>query len=160
VEQEWIIMSYDWTDVWKVERDICFLYHEVSHNPGILGDLAYGTIYNMRYWDFLDLDEFRMPDYEKTFIRTGCLVMIFAMLLDLIEGSGTYLKEQLPECRQAVARLTVTDANTRDLINALNVTFDAAQEGTGAFQGMDVIISWIKSTFVRGYFKEMSALNS
>jgi len=113
----------------------------------------------MHYWDFLNLDEFRMPDNERTFILTGCLIMIFAMLLDLIEGSGTRLKEKLPECREAVARMTATDENTGALIDAVNLAFEAAEAETGPFENMDALSSWINSTFVRGYFKERATLH-
>jgi hypothetical protein len=35
----------DWDTIWRVERDIVYLYHELSEWPGIMGDLSYGTMY-------------------------------------------------------------------------------------------------------------------
>jgi hypothetical protein len=56
-----------WVELQQVERDICLLYHQLSDYSYIMGDLYYGSVYALRYWDFLDVEGIKPA--RQTFIR-------------------------------------------------------------------------------------------
>ena len=152
----------DWEQIWKVERDICFLYHELSEYPGIEGDLAYGLIYTLPYWDFLNLSVRRMPDEERCFIRDGCLVMLLAMAWDVLDGSGSYLLNHLGFCQQAVESVEVDNEKTEQLVQTVKTALKAVEmdsQGNGRLEGpplrhlIDLSV-WVNREYVGGYFKQ------
>ena len=121
--------DYGWDLWWKVERDICFLYYELAQHAGVTGDLAYGLIYNLPYWEFLNLRDPSMSEGESRFIRDGCLVMVLAMAWDIIDGSGSELKGKFGFWREAVAELEAEDVRTEKLIQIINLALDIAEQG-------------------------------
>src|SRR5712691_1560834 len=81
--------SVDWVLKQQVERDICLLYHQLADYSYIMGDLYYGPVFGLPYWEYLDFPDLDGADRE--FLRDGCLVMILAMAWDQIDGSGVYI---------------------------------------------------------------------
>ncbi len=65
----------DWVAVQEVERDICLLYHQLADYSYIMGDLYYGNVYALPYWEYLCVPG--LDESQQEFIREGCLVMIF-----------------------------------------------------------------------------------
>ncbi len=57
----------DWQTIQRVERDICLLYHQLAEYSYIMGDLYYGDVYALPYWDYLNLQTLE-PD-QRAFIR-------------------------------------------------------------------------------------------
>ena len=143
----------DWTNVWEVERDICYLYHELSEVQGIDGDLAYGTIYAQPYWQFLDLSAFQMPEAERRFITEGCLIFILAMAWDVIDGSGSYISDKLVRCQQAIDKLIATDDNERKLVLTVKLALSAAATGAGTSDQLEALSDWVNRTYICGYFE-------
>ncbi|KLU02753.1 hypothetical protein RISK_005049 [Rhodopirellula islandica] len=47
----------DWTEVQRVERDICLLYHQLADYSYIMGDLCYGDVFSLPYWEYLQIEE-------------------------------------------------------------------------------------------------------
>jgi hypothetical protein len=118
----------DWDQICKVERDICYLYHELSEYSGIMGDLAFGCLYTLPHWEFLHLNVRQMPEEQRCFIREGCLVMLLAMAWDVLDGSGSYLIKHFSPCQQAVAAIEAHNASlTKMLCDRLAVQFRGAQ---------------------------------
>lgn len=148
--------EHNWDTFWKVERDICFLYHELSEYPGIMGDLAYASIYNLPYWEFLDLRDLNMADEFRCFIRDGCLVMILAMSWDIMDGSGTQLKDKLDSCRNAVDALEAEDERTAKLIRVVRLALDMAEQGRPANEEIEALSVWVNYEYVHGYFRRMA----
>lgn len=79
--------------VQHIEKDICFLYHQLSSYSYIMGDLDYNEHYRLPYWDFINIKS-PMNDYEKAFIQEGCLVLILTMAWEQIEGAGCYINDK------------------------------------------------------------------
>lgn len=147
----------NWTLLWQVERDICFLYHELSEYTGIMGDLAYGSLYALPYWDFLDQRGPDIRDEERCFIRDGCLVMILAMTIDMLDGSGFYVADKIGLCRQAINRLEAEDERTQKLIRVVRLALDAAAQGQRMNQEMEELEVWVNYHYVYGYFRGIAA---
>jgi hypothetical protein len=140
--------EYDWEIVENVRRDICFLFHELSEYSGIYGDLSYGSFYKFPYWEFLNL-----RGYDDGFIRDGCLVMILAMSWDVIDGSGTYLKDKVDLCRQAISELAAEDDRTQKLIHTVSLALSFVEKGHGWNDALNELSVWVNYEFVHGYFR-------
>jgi hypothetical protein len=148
--------EHSWDLFWKVERDICFLYHELSEYGGIMGDLSYGSLYTLPYWEFLNLHGPNITDEERRFIRDGCLVMILAMSWDVIDGSGTYLKGKIDLCRQAIVELQPENERTAKLIRAVLLALAIAEQDQGENQEIGELSIWVNYEYIHGYFRQMA----
>jgi hypothetical protein len=147
----------DWDAVWRVERDICYLYHELSYRAGIDGDLSFGSFYSEPYWQFIDVHLPQMPDEEHIFLRDGCLVMTLAMARDVIDGSGSYLIQEFDLYRQAVSQVIPGDRNTARLITTINLALDRIENGTGSIKKIKEMSVWVNQVYVCGYFQSVAS---
>jgi len=140
-----------WIELQQVERDICLLYHQLSDYSYIMGDLYYGTVYALRYWEFLDVEGIE-PD-RQSFIRQGCLMMILAMAWDSIDGSGAYLQPHLTEISAAVEDCSPGDVRTRKLRSGVKLALEIVSESRGETTELIDLSNWAHREFVRGYFR-------
>ena len=101
-----------WDEVWLIERDICYLYYELSEFPTVDADRAFTLLYRLPYWEYLTGD---LPETKRVFLQQGCLVMIFTMALDLLEGSGSYLKDKLDLCWHGLQGFVAANNDDRKL---------------------------------------------
>jgi len=106
--------SANWVLKQQLERDICLLYHQLANYSYIMGDLYYGDVFALAYWDHLQLPA--IDDADRDFIRDGCLVMILAMASECIDGTGSYLRPHVPQCRAKLERLSTADSDADKLI--------------------------------------------
>lgn len=143
----------DWELQQQLKRDICLMYHEQSEYPSIDGDLAYHLLYTLPYWDLLDL---KVHPEDREFFRDGCLVIIYAMAWDLIQGSGTYLSPWIDQCRSAVSQLQIDDESGRKLKGAVLEALDAGRADEKRKEELLKTAVWVNYTFVRGYFQKMA----
>lgn len=149
----------DWHAVQIVERDICLLYHQLADYSYVMGDLYYGDIFSLPYWDYLSISN--LEPERHTFIRNGCLVMLYAMASDVLDGSGAYLtmdRQRYLAARAAIDALPTYDDESNRLIAAVRNSFKLIDENRGTWEDasdvQDVIAesSWIHECFVRQYF--------
>ncbi len=92
----------DWVQIQKIEKDICLFYHQLADYSYIMEDLYYNDVFGEKYWNFLGIQNI---ENEKTkFIVNGCMLIIYAMQTELIEGTGSYLFQFLDEAKNAVLR--------------------------------------------------------
>lgn len=141
---------HEGVEIQKVERDICLLYRQLAEYSYIMGDLCYGTVYALPYWNYLDVRD--VKEDNRKFLREGCLVMILAMAWDMIEGSGAYLAPHIAACRSALDALSVGDERTTKLIRVVREALVDAEEGTVS-PGAEALSSWVHEEFVKGYFR-------
>lgn len=147
--------SIDWTTVQIIERDICYLYHELAPYGYIMGDLAWGSVYALPYWDFLSLAGL---DVKRTrFICEGSLVAILAMAFESLDGSGSYGKAHMGECRRGIESLTLEDPRTKRLAEIVRVALDTIAQGRDADEELEASSRWVHTEFVRGYFHSRGA---
>lgn len=140
----------DWAEVQKIERDICYLYHQLSEYRTIMGDLYWGLVYDRPYWEYVNLEFHGHSDPQ--FMRDGCLVMIIAMALELLDGAGGYIKDKLPQCISAVSRLCPEDEKTIRLVEIARHVLDAAANEKHYSKEMVEMSSWVHKNYVREYF--------
>jgi len=143
----------DWVLVQQVERDICLLYHQLAEYSFIMGDLYYGDVYALPYWNFLNTND--LPEDKQFFIRNGCLVMILAMAWDEIDGSGSYLAKFAKSCEEALDRLEVEDEPSTRLLATVRDEVLAIKTGDCP-DDLFARSVWVHETFVRGYFKQIA----
>lgn len=146
--------SADWVLKQQVERDICLLYHQLANYSYIMGDLYYGSVFGLPYWEYLDFPGLDTDDLA--FLRDGCLVMILAMAWDQIDGSGAHINPHIPACREAVARLVIEDEDTAKLTQAVRLAMDAAEPGGSETQELQELSCWVHKRYVRGYFRHIA----
>ncbi len=144
----------DWVAVRKVERDICLLYHQHSKYRYIMGDLYYGSVDELHYWDYLDLDG--VDQLEREFVRDGCLVMMLAMCWDQIDGSGYYIGQHIPACRAALLGLIPYDADAEKLMRTVGLALDLVENGAPVTEELGDLSGWVHEKFVKGYFREIA----
>ncbi len=149
----------EWEDYEKVERDICYLYHELSEYAGINGDLSFGSFYAIPYWEYLNLQDPNMHEDERGFIQNGCLVMLLAMATDIIDGSGTYLADKIEPCIEAVSQIVPEDRNTAALVRTVLLSLEQARKGFARQQHrveldeLEELSVWVNYQYVQGYFQ-------
>lgn len=141
----------------RVERDICLLYHQLAEYEGIMGDLYYGSVYALPYWDYVELSGL-MPK-EAEFIRDGCLVMMLAMAWEVLDGAGGYLLgEGLRHSLDAVRRLeglesTYDNPNTPRLVTAVRCALHRVEESAAETEELVREANWVHHEYVMGYFR-------
>jgi hypothetical protein len=144
----------DWVLKQRVERDICLLYHQLANYSYIMGDLYYGSVFNLPYWEHLDFPGLDRAD--RDFLRDGCLVMILAMAWEQIDSSGAYLKPHIPTCREALNRIAGKDDDTRKLIATVKLALETAERGGPEIPELQELSAWVHKRYVREYFRRVS----
>lgn len=145
----------DWEILQSVERDICFLYHELAEYPGINGNLYYSGTYALSYWEFLNIRQSDVRDEQRRFIRDGCLMMLLAMAYDVIDGSGSYIKDKYTLWRSALTQVEVKNERTEKLLRTVNLALDVAEQGLEEDEILSELSLWANYEYVQGYFRSM-----
>ena len=153
----------DWCTIQMFERDICLLYHQLADYSYIMGDLYYGDVFSLPYWEYLNLKA--LEDDRQRFIRNGCLIILYAMASEVLDGSGAYLtmdRDRYQAAKSALKDLPSFDPDTNLLIDAVKNSFKLIDEKRGSWEEtpevQEVIAasSWIHEKFIRQYFIERS----
>ena len=147
------VTGVDWVLKQQIERDICLLYHQLADYSFIMGDLYYGSVFALPYWEFLDLPEF--DSAEERFIRDGCLVMILAMAWEQIDGAGAYIGPHLSACKTAVERLQPDEEKTQSLVRTVLLALDTAKTGQVETEELTALSQWVHREYVQGYFRRL-----
>jgi hypothetical protein len=140
----------DWIFIQQIEKDICLLFHQLSEYSFIMGDLYYGDVYSLPYWEYIALDS--LDEYQRNFITEGCLVMILAMCWDEIDGSGSYISSHLSQCKKSVSKLIPYDENSDKLIQTVLFALQLVEDGKNESDELTELSSWVHKEYVRGYF--------
>ena len=147
-------LEVDWVLKQEIEKDICLLYHQTAEYSWLMDDLCYGSVFALPYWDFLDFQG--VDDNERIFIRDGCLVMILAMCMECIGGSGAYIHDKIEVCRRQVSHLVPEDEKAAKLIKTVNLALESAKvianEGTEELTDLSL---WVYREYVQGYFRKI-----
>jgi hypothetical protein len=151
----------DWVAIQAVERDICLLYHQLADYSYIMGDLYYGDVYGLPYWDYLDVQG--LEPEQRDFLRTGCLVLLFAMASEVLDGSGAYLtmdQNRYVAASVAVRSLSGFSGDVGRLADAVRQALAMIDAGAGTWDQSDTAAemnaasTWIHERFVRRYFED------
>jgi len=151
--------STNWERIQLVERDICLLYHQLADYSFIMGDLYYGNVYALPYWNYLDND-IALEEERKQFILNGCLVMLYAMCSEIFDGAGSYLTMDpsiFLSAKKAIDSAIAIDDETDRLLTVVRKAFELIEAGRTDWDDMDVqavesASVWIHERFVRSYF--------
>ncbi len=152
-----VLRTVTWTEIQYVQRDICFLYHELAKYSYIMGDLAFGALYTLPYWDFLSVTGIDAP--TAAFVRDGCLVMLLALAWEIIDQAGNGLPvEKRALCQAAITELRAHDQQTGRLIAAVQHALALASSDdvrqADLLKHVTVESDWVHVTYVRGYFEQ------
>ena len=137
----------EYTDLRQIEKDICYLYHELSEYSHIMGDLDYHALYNKKYWTFIDVD-------TDPFILHGCLILVLAMIWDWIDGSGNYIEDKIVYYKNAMKTLYGQSEDEFRLIEAVNRGLEIVEKEKQKDDNFEIDSLWVFETFVMGYFQE------
>jgi hypothetical protein len=118
-----------------------------------MGDLYYGSVFALPYWEFLNISGVDPMDQE--FIRDGCLVMILAMAWDQIDGSGAYINDKIAACEAALAKIKTTDERTQKLIRTVRQALEIAQQEKPRTEELEELSMWVHKEYVEGYFRRI-----
>ena len=144
----------EWAEKQCIERDILLLFHQLADYTYIMGDLYYGEVYALPYWEYLDATG--LPSDERQFMRGGCLVMILAMAWGHIDGADDYIMQFLEQIRQRLESLDIQDQRGQRLLAAVrSAVAEAASERPDPGDRLTAESNWVHQEFVRGYFRRM-----
>ncbi len=141
----------DWALKQRVEADICLLFHQLADYSYIMGDLYYGDVFSLPYWEFLDMKG--IDEVDRRFIRDGCLVMILAMCSEYIDQTGTYIHNYLEICQRRLSCIAPGDEKSARLLTAVALALQTAQDGKAESKELTESMAWVHREYVLGYFR-------
>jgi hypothetical protein len=137
-----------------IRRDICLLYHVLSDYGFVMGDLDYRGQFSLPYWSALEFDD--LVDGDARFIRCGCLVMLFAMAMEEIDGAGSYLTNSPARFSAALRSLDTCvfeDEEELQLLAHVRSAFACVASPTREhIQKAEADGAWVYDTIVGTYF--------
>ena len=151
------IISSDnvWDLIQRIEKDICFLYHQLSSYSYIMGDLCFNEYYNLAYWEYINV-EFPLNKDELGFIKEGCLILILTMAWEQIDGAGYYINDKIEKIMNALEifePLNEKQSKLHDIVT-LAVTY-AKNPNTEKYNEINNKSDWVHQEFVRRYFRNI-----
>lgn len=144
----------DWVLIQQIEKDICLLYHQLSEYSYIMPDLYYGDVYRSAYWEYLNIQG--LDDDKLQFIQQGCLVIILAMCLEIIDTTGTYIYKYLDECKKHIQTIVTENEDTKKLISIVLQAIHMIKEDKHDDPDFIEETRWVHKKFVRGYFNNIA----
>jgi hypothetical protein len=147
----------DWVKVQEIEKDICLLYHQLSSRSQEIGDLYFGDVFKLPYWNFLDIK--CLDASRRKFIREGSLMFIFAMVLEEAGGFGAYLSFEggrLSACKNKIEECEPENDDERLLIGSIKSGFAIIENNKIGDVSLHDDPAEIYEKFVKKYFSEMS----
>ena len=161
-DELWLIRSgrrireLGWVEKQEVERDICLLYHQLAEYSYIMGDLYFGTVFRLPYWEYLAISG-ELASEDAAFIRDGCLVMILAMAWETIDGAGSYIHDFEDECIAAVASVEAEDQETLHLLKVVATALQIVKQGGNqvaqdSMRQLTEDSGWVHRQYVEGYY--------
>lgn len=145
-----------WIELQEVEKDICFLFHQIEPYRGIMGDLNYSEFYSRPYWLYLDLST---EEDQDGFIRDGCLLMILCMAMEMIDGTGFYLQPHIATCRWKLEEVEPPDERVLKLLTVVRTALDYAESGQPESSELTDGAHWAYEEVVAKYFRDRAQPN-
>ena len=142
----------EFVDVQRIERDILLLYHQLSDYEYMMGDLYWGDVFSIPYWEYL-APAF-LEDDQARFIQDGCLVMILAMAWEKIDQAGSYIDSHIETIQKALETFVALDEDQRRLLNAVRQAVGEA-ECKEFIDPNSILIEesrWVLEEVVGGYY--------
>jgi hypothetical protein len=149
----------DWDKLQQIERDICYAYHQIAPYGYIMGDLYWGSLFSLPYWNYLQVDG--LEDERAKFMCDGCLVLILAMAFAALDSSDNYIVPFVPACRNAVEKLKGSDSWSEThtkLMSVVETALNSVERGDESNEKLEAQSRWVHSEFVMGYFRRMARI--
>ena len=151
--------EFDWVLIQKIERDICYIYHQLSRYNYIMGDLYYEEIFNIPYWEYVNN---KFPEKHENFIHEGILIILLAMGWEIIDSSGYYLYDKLGKC---IKILEDSKFNEKEINRLKNITVQTLKyallndKNKSAEQEENLFkySRWAHEHFIKKYFCEKTS---
>lgn len=140
----------DWAEVQELERDVLLLYHQLSEYSNIMGDLYYGDVFALPYWEYLNPTG--LDPERGEFIQQGCLVMLLAMAWDRIDGSGDYLDKHREAIHERLRACLPLSAQSERVLAHVRAAVAAPESPAPEPRGLREESGWVHQAVVRGYF--------
>jgi hypothetical protein len=121
-------------------------------------DLYYGDVYDLPYWEYFDLKN--LEENKRRFIREGCLVLIYAMISEVVSGSGTYLtikKERYLNCKKGINSIIIENEKEKLIIDLIKQGLESIDQNKHNSSILDEKSTEIHQLFVREYFNKISS---
>lgn len=148
-------IELDWEAVWEAEKDICYLYHWLAEFSAIDGDLPYGSVFKQPCWELIGAVIPEMRRSQALFLRKGGLMFVLAMAWDVIQGSGSYLRDHYDRCASLLREFRETDPATLKLAEIVRLSLEVVRDRT-RLDELETGSCWANKNFVRAYFREHS----
>ncbi len=147
----------NWILIQQIERDICYLYHQLSSYSNIMGDLYFDDIYDLPYWEFVNVSEreLRKSEEDTNFFREGCLMLILTMAWERIAGAGTYINNKIDIILHYLKQFEPANKSQIKLLETCVSVVKYAQKADGNLEMITEKSNWAHKEFVRGYYRRI-----
>lgn len=164
---------FEYGEIQIIKKDICFLYHELTvellNNKDAMlldGDMAFETLYTNDYWEMIktisDIEQEGTNNYvddkyfDLTFLGEGCLIIIFLMAMENINGYGSYIADHLEQSENAIVLAKKTSISPI-LVNDVSFTLKlvGSEVSTNHENRLREIALNIYNNYVKKYFQTM-----
>lgn len=139
----------------QIEKDICYLYFQLSSYSFIMGDLCYKEIYNLPYWNFINIIE-SQSDEKQSFIREGCLIMILAMAWEVIDGAGSYIMDKIEDVFHCLELFEPSNERESKLFNIVISALKYAKSNEGNLDLLNEQSTWVHNEHIRNHFRNIA----
>jgi hypothetical protein len=142
----------DFADVQRIEKDILLLYHQLSEYTYIMGDLDWGDVFSLPYWEYLE--PVFLEEHQARFIQDGCLMMILAMAWEKIDEAGAYIDTYIEPIEKAIETFVALDEEQWRLFNAVRLAVSEVKgkELIDASAKLQDESHWALHEIIGGYF--------
>ena len=150
-----------WVLIQHIERDISYLYHQLSNYSYIMGDLSFNELCCLPYWDFINYN-FPLPDDELSFIKEGCLILILTMAWEKIDNTGCYIKDKIDRILNQLEIFEPLNEKQSILHDIVTLTIAFAKKpNKEQYDDIKEKSNWVHREFIRGYFRnKVDAFNN
>lgn len=165
-----------WEQVVGIEKDICYLLHQVVDDYDSLGggwdwDWYTEMLFPLKYWNFLGLQG-DITTFQQDFINHGCLLWILGLSMEQLEDNGRRIDLYGSEIAERLAIFHPKRECTTRLLRITQYFFQIAQSlpaRTGIGRPRDKArvmidpqmqreLDWVFVTVVEGYYRYMLEL--
>lgn len=167
---------FEYGKIQIIKKDICFLYHELTierlNNKNAMpldGDMAFETLYTNDYWGMIktifDIEQEDTNNhvddeyFDLTFLGEGCLIIIFLMAMENINGYGSYIADRFEQSKNAIILAKKTSISPI-LVDDVSFTLKLIgnEVSAGDESRLKEITFNIYNNYVKKYFQTMNTV--
>ncbi len=150
-------MNSNWDIIQLLKKDIVFLFLQIRDYDYIMGDLYWGSVYSLPYWEYLNPGELEgeLDRQPSVFIQNGCLIILLAMCLQKLDRNGSFIDDKLARIKDAVKACKPEGGDSQRLLSILIDALDRVERGEESDADLHAQSRWVHSQFVQPFVGQL-----